>query len=96
MAGMQSLQWSTCLLLVLWEQRKHKPKGNKDMDTVTVYNGINKSKTYQATVLAFRDGLTFVEHPIYGDEAPIQIVQKDGTLKPSHAWDVDAVYDGDY
>lgn len=66
------------------------------MDQVTVFNGTDKSKTYQATVLAFRDGLTFVEHPIYGDEAPIQIVRWDGTLKPSDAWDVEAVYDGDY
>ena len=65
------------------------------METVTVYNPA-KTKTYQATVLTIRDGLTFVEHPVYGDEAPVQIVQKDGTLQPSEAWDVDAVYDGDY
>lgn len=70
-------------------------KGN-NMNQVTVFNGLDKSKAYQATVVAFKDGLTFVEHPIYGDEAPIQIVQRDRTLKPSHAWDVDSVYDGDY
>lgn len=65
------------------------------MQNITVYNRA-KTKTYQATVLAHHDGKTFVEHPTLGDEAPIMILQKDGTLKRSHAWDLDSVYCGDY
>jgi len=65
------------------------------METVTVYNR-DKTKTYQATVLGRHNGLLFVEHPTQGDAAPIMVLQKDGTLKRSHAWDMETVYSGDY
>ena len=65
------------------------------METKLVYNP-SKTVVYNATVLTTKDGLVFVEHPVYGDEAPIQIVQPDDTLRDSAAWDIDTVYDGDY
>ena len=65
------------------------------MKTVTVYDK-DKTKTYDATVLARHNGLLFVEHPTQGDGSPIMILQKDGTLRPSHAWDTDSVYSDEY
>ena len=65
------------------------------METVIVYNR-DRTKTYQATVLGRHNGLLFVEHPTQGDAAPIMVLQKDGTLKRSHAWDMGSVYSGDY
>ena len=65
------------------------------MESVTVYNR-DRTKTYEATILARHNGLIFVEHPTQGDGAPIMIVKKDGTLKLTHAWDVDSVHSGDY
>ena len=67
----------------------------KKMKTVSVYSK-DKTKTYDATVLARHNGLIFVEHPTQGDSSPIMILQKDGTLRASHAWDVDSVRCGDY
>lgn len=64
--------------------------------TVTVYYPHNYQDFWDATVLATKDGLTFVEHPVYGDEAPIQIVQTNGSIRASWAWDVDSVIAGDY
>jgi hypothetical protein len=46
--------------------------------------------------LAIHDGLVFVEHPKYGDEAPMHILNSDGTLTQSSAWDMDDLRFGDY
>jgi len=79
----------------LWSHNKRNALGEKKMKTVKVYNR-DKTKTYDATVLARHNGLLFVEHPTQGDTAPIMILQKNGTLRPSHAWDTDSVYSDEY
>ncbi len=66
------------------------------MKTVTVYHPHSYGDFWEAEVLATKDGLTFVEHPVYGDETFIQIVQKNGSIRPSWAWDVDTIHSGDY
>ena len=70
-------------------------KGNKEMETVTVYN-VAKAKTYQAMVLGRHNGLTFVECPVMGDESPILLVKNDSTLELTDAWDMASVYADEY
>ena len=65
------------------------------METVTIYNK-DKTKSWQATVLGYVDGKTFVEHPTQGDMAPILIRNADGTCKSTSAWDMASVRAGDY
>ena len=55
-----------------------------------------KGQAEIAYSLAIHDGLVFIEHPIYGDEVPMQIMHADGTFTPSHAWDMEDVRHGDY
>lgn len=66
------------------------------MNTTIIYRPHHLQDYWEVEVLAIKDGLTFVEHPIYGDEAPLQIVQKNGSIRASWAWDVESVYCGDY
>ena len=78
-----------------YHHNKRNALGKKTLETVKVCNR-DKTKTYEATVLARHNGLLFVEHPTQGDGSPIMILQKDGTLRPSHAWDTASVYSDEY
>lgn len=89
-----------CLILASFEAQisfieTTQAKETGQMETVTVYNR-DKTKTFEATVLGRHEGLIFVEHPTQGDAEPIMVLQKDGTLNRSHAWDMETVYSGDY
>lgn len=55
-----------------------------------------KGRAEIASPLAIHDGLVFIEHPIYGDGASMQIMHADGTFTPSHAMDMDDLRYGDY
>ena len=90
--GIEIIRYGLILHLSKQTQPRARPM---TIETVTVYNK-DKTKTFQATVLGYVDGKTFVEHPTLGDEAPILVRNMDGTCKRTHAWDMDSVRAGNY
>ena len=93
---MQNGHFTNSIFERLISPQQTQAKGNKAMRTVKVYYPHTNQDFWEAAVLTTKDGLTFVEHPVYGDEATLQIVQKNGSLRSSWAWDVDSVQNGDY
>lgn len=77
-----------------WEVQRNWNKEQHRTQFITCVSA--RGKEHLVYPLAIHDGLVFVEHPTYGDTAPIQILHADGTLTPSHAFDMDDLRYGDY
>jgi len=58
------------------------------METVKVYYPHMYQDYWAAAVVARYNGHTFVSHPVYDDEAPIQKVLANGSIAPTWAWDI--------
>lgn len=77
-----------------WEVQRNWDKEQHKTQFITCID--KRGQEHLAYPLAVHDGLVFVEHPKYGDEAPMQILNSDGTLTASSAWDMDDLSFGDY
>lgn len=62
------------------------------MTTVKVFNP-HKTKAWDAFLLVTYGGRQYVEHPIYGDEASICVVNPDKTITETGFYDISDIYE---